>query len=56
MKYKAGGMKVFKLTSPDALARRNTSLHRPSLAPRCVSGVCLPGRPGTFQRGTGAPV
>ena len=56
MKYKAGGMKVFKMTRRDAPTRRNASLHRPSPPPRCVSGTCLPGRPGTFQRGTGAPV
>ena len=42
MKYKTGGMKVFKMTSPHAPARRNASLHRPSPAPRCVSGTCLP--------------
>ena len=30
MKYKAGGMKVFKMTRRDAPTRRNASLHRPS--------------------------
>ena len=61
MKYKAGGTKVFKMTNPDAPARRNAYLHPPSSAPRCAAGICLPDlraprAPGTFRSRTGVPV